>query len=80
MNGDMSAEESVVELGGVGVRFGAMHAVRDVSLSLKPGNLLGLIGPNGAGKKTLLRAIAGIQPATEGSVRILGEDIRQQDR
>jgi ABC-2 type transport system ATP-binding protein len=47
-------------------------AVRDLSLDLKPGHLLGLIGPNGAGKTTLLRAMAGLQPLTSGEVKVLG--------
>src|SRR5438034_1964066 len=55
------------------VRFGTFTAVKDVSLSLRGGELLGLIGPNGAGKTTLLRALAGIQPLTRGVVRVLGE-------
>ena len=39
--------------------FGQVAALRDVSLELRPGELLGLLGPNGAGKTTLVRAIAG---------------------
>src|SRR3982751_683860 len=70
MNGDpaplLAAEQ-------VSVRFGFFTAVRDVSLSLRGGELLGLIGPNGAGKTTLLRALAGIQPLSRGVVRVLGE-------
>lgn len=80
MSGDTSGGECVVELDHVGVRFETLQAVRDVSFSLKPGNLLGLIGPNGAGKTTLLRAIAGIHASTEGVVRVLGEDIRTPER
>jgi ABC-2 type transport system ATP-binding protein len=55
------------------VRFGRLLAVRDVSLALSGGTLLGLIGPNGAGKTTLLRTLAGLQPPTRGSVDVLGE-------
>jgi ABC-2 type transport system ATP-binding protein len=54
------------------VSFGPIQAVRDVSLSLRGGNLLGLIGPNGAGKTTLMRAAVGLQSLHRGSVRILG--------
>ncbi|MGA2439676.1 MAG: ABC transporter ATP-binding protein [Tepidisphaeraceae bacterium] len=53
------------------VSFGSLHAVQDVSLNLRGGNLLGLIGPNGAGKTTLMRAAVGLQPMRNGSVRIL---------
>ena len=67
---------AVLELKQVRVHFGALQAVRDLSFSLRPGNLLGLIGPNGAGKTTLLRVVAGLQRVTAGSVRVLGEELR----
>jgi branched-chain amino acid transport system ATP-binding protein len=53
------------------VRYGGVHAVRGLSLSVAPGEIVGLIGPNGAGKSSTLHAIMGLAPAT-GSVR-LGE-------
>jgi ABC-2 type transport system ATP-binding protein len=68
----LNRRAAVLEACGVDVRFGPLHAVRDVSFSLSPGELLGLIGPNGAGKTTLLRAVCGLQPLTSGVVRILG--------
>ena len=61
------------------VQFGTLIAVRDVTLELGSGQILGLIGANGAGKTTLLRAIAGIQPLTRGIVRILSTDIDNAD-
>jgi ABC-2 type transport system ATP-binding protein len=61
------------------VEFGTLVAVRDVTLALGSGQILGLIGANGAGKTTLLRAIAGIQPLTRGTVRILGTDADDAD-
>ncbi|HEV7298839.1 MAG TPA: ABC transporter ATP-binding protein [Tepidisphaeraceae bacterium] len=57
------------------VRFGKLMAVRDVSMSLRGGDLLGLIGPNGAGKTTLLRVLAGLQPLSRGIVQVLGEPL-----
>ncbi len=67
---------------GLFVQFGKLLAVRDVSLELRAGDLLGLIGPNGAGKTTLLRAIAGLQPLSSGQISLLGEviDKRSFDR
>ncbi len=62
----MSAE--LLRLDGVGVRLGGREILRDVSLSIRPGEFTGLIGPNGAGKTTLLRIILGLQPVTRGSV------------
>jgi len=57
------------------VEFDSLVAVRDASLSLHSGELLGLIGPNGAGKTTLLRALCGLQPMAAGRVRILDEQL-----
>jgi branched-chain amino acid transport system ATP-binding protein len=50
------------------VRYGNVHAVRDLSFEVRPGELVGLIGANGAGKSSTLHAIMGLAPAT-GSVR-----------
>jgi len=51
------------------VRYGGVHAVRQLSLEVAPGEIVGLIGPNGAGKSSTLHAILGLAPAT-GSVRL----------
>ncbi len=56
------------------VRYGGVHAVRDVSFSVAPGEIVGLIGPNGAGKSSTLHAIMGLAPAT-GSVRLDGTEL-----
>lgn len=50
-------------------------AVRDLSFSVAPGQILGLLGPNGAGKTTTLRALCGIVPPTSGHLTIAGHDI-----
>jgi ABC-2 type transport system ATP-binding protein len=62
---------ALLSIESVSVNYGAFRAVRDVSLSLRGGDLLGLIGPNGAGKTTLLRACSGLQPPSRGVIRIL---------
>jgi len=49
-----------------------VHALRGVTLTITEGERLGVIGPNGAGKTTLLRAIAGVYPLADGSIRIRG--------
>jgi branched-chain amino acid transport system ATP-binding protein len=60
---------------GVEARYGLLHAVRGVSISLADGDKLALVGANGAGKTTLLRTIAGAHPASAGAVRFDGADV-----
>ncbi len=55
-------------------RFGDLTAVKNVSIELKQGEVLGLLGPNGAGKTTILRMLAGILAPNEGSVSVMGID------
>ena len=57
------------------MRFGGIHAVDGVSLSIGDGRITGLIGPNGAGKTTLFNVIAGIFKPTSGKVFLGSEDI-----
>jgi branched-chain amino acid transport system ATP-binding protein len=59
----------------VSVRFGGVHALEGVSLSMRPGELLGLIGPNGAGKTTLFDVISGVRRPYGGSVVLANTDI-----
>lgn len=66
---------ALLELRGVGKRFGALTAVDDVSLKLQAGARHALIGPNGAGKSTLLQVITGHLHADAGSVLFDGDDI-----
>jgi len=59
----------------VHVEFDTLVAVRDISLELAGGQLLGLIGPNGAGKTTLLRVLAGLQAPTSGRAVVMGKPV-----
>ena len=63
----------VLEVAGVGHAFGDRTALRDVSFTAAPGELLAVIGPNGAGKTTLLSILAGIRDPDSGSVSVPGE-------
>ena len=56
----------------IGVRYGGVQALRNVSLSVAPGMTLGLIGPNGAGKTTLINATTGIAPLEHGTISLGG--------
>ncbi len=66
----------LLEMRGISKRFGPTRALRDVSLSVYPGEVLALIGENGAGKSTLLKILSGAHLADEGRMRIVGEDYR----
>jgi branched-chain amino acid transport system ATP-binding protein len=61
---------------GLDVRYGAVHAVRGLSLQVEPGEIVGLIGANGAGKSSTLHAIMGVAPVTGGDVRLGAESLR----
>jgi branched-chain amino acid transport system ATP-binding protein len=66
----------MLELQGIEVRYGSVPAVRNLSLRLVRGEIVGLIGPNGAGKSTTLHAIMGLCPVHAGSVALHGASIR----
>ena len=57
------------------VRYGAVEALRGVSLQVTEGQFVCILGANGAGKSSLLRAISGIAPVTGGSIRYAGTDL-----
>jgi branched-chain amino acid transport system ATP-binding protein len=63
---------TVLAVDRLSVRYGAVDAVRSISLEVKPGEIVGLIGPNGAGKSSTLRAIMGAAPIAGGDVRLGG--------
>jgi ABC-2 type transport system ATP-binding protein len=54
------------------------YAVRDISFSVAPGEIVGLLGPNGAGKSTTMRVLSCFMPATSGTVRVAGFDVFHQ--
>ena len=60
---------------GLSVRYGAVEAVRGLSLEVGPGEIVGLIGPNGAGKSSTLHAVMGAAPIVGGDVRLGGESL-----
>jgi len=72
---DRSGAPDVLAVSGLSVRFGGVHALSDVTLSVKEGELVGLIGPNGAGKTTLIDAISGFVNST-GTVLLGDRDLR----
>lgn len=67
----------MLKLENVRVSYGAIEAVKGVSLEVKPGEVVAIIGANGAGKTTLLKGIAGLEPLASGRVIINGTDCTQ---
>jgi len=68
----------VIEVEDFRKSYGEFTAVRDLSFSVQPGEIVGLVGANGAGKTTTLRAITGILRPSAGTVRIAGSDVQRE--
>src|SRR6202161_732146 len=68
-------EDVNLEVKGLTKRFGGLVAVKDMSLSVRAGQILGLIGPNGSGKSTVMKLIMGIERPTAGSVNLDGVEM-----
>jgi ABC-type multidrug transport system ATPase subunit len=69
-----------LDVAGFSKHFGALTALADVSFSIREGEVLGLIGPNGAGKTTLFECMAGVMPATSGTLSRAGRPLPARDR
>ena len=69
-----------LRLDGAGLRIGARHLVRDVTVEVAPGRITALVGPNGAGKSTLLRLLAGLWRPTEGRAALDGTSLSRLPR
>lgn len=67
--------EVILEVRELSRRFGALWAVKDVSFSLRQGEVLGVIGPNGSGKTTLFNGVSGLLRPSSGSVWLRGENL-----
>jgi D-xylose transport system ATP-binding protein len=65
----------LVEMRNINVAFGGVHAVRNVTIDLYPGEVVGLVGGNGAGKSTLTKVLSGAQPADSGEILISGQKV-----
>ncbi len=71
----VAQDTPLVELRNIDVAFGGVHAVRDVTIDLHAGEVVGLVGGNGAGKSTLMRVLSGAHPADTGEIRIEGRPV-----
>ncbi|WP_186398856.1 ABC transporter ATP-binding protein [Stappia sp. P2PMeth1] len=71
----MTATTPLLEVNEIGIAFGGVRAVDNVSFSARPGEVFSIIGPNGAGKTTLFNLVSGIYRPKSGSVRLAGEPV-----
>jgi spermidine/putrescine transport system ATP-binding protein len=67
--------KGALQIRGVSRTYGAVRAVRDVSLEVPPGQFVTLLGPSGCGKTTLLRLVAGFEPPDSGTISLSGRDV-----
>jgi ABC-2 type transport system ATP-binding protein len=65
----------MIEVQNLTKHYGPVTAIRDVSFSVAPGEIVGFLGPNGAGKSTAMRILSCFMPATSGSARVAGHDV-----
>ncbi len=70
-----NTQPTLIEVKALDKKFGAIHAVRNLSFSVKKGEVLGFLGPNGAGKSTTMKMITGFLEPTSGTVSVCGHDI-----
>jgi len=70
----------VIETSGLTRVFGSMRAVDGLDLKIEAGKFYGFLGPNGAGKSTTIKMLTGLLAPSSGSIRILGEDLANEDR
>lgn len=70
-----ASSDVLLELEQVGISFGGLRAVDDLSFQIRKGEIVGLIGPNGAGKTTVFNIITGVYKPTDGHIRWKGNDI-----
>jgi branched-chain amino acid transport system ATP-binding protein len=66
---------ATLEVAGLFAGYGGAPAIRDISFSLGPGEILSIVGPNGAGKTTTLSSVTGVIKPSSGRVRLMDEDI-----
>jgi D-xylose transport system ATP-binding protein len=74
--GPVAGATPAAEMRHINVSFGGVHAVKDVSVDVRPGEVIGLVGGNGAGKSTLMRALSGAHPADTGEILMNGKPVK----
>ena len=76
----MQEQKNVLEVNGLNVYYGELHAVKDISFTVQPGEIFGLLGPNGAGKTSTLSSIEGLLIPRSGSITVAGYNTKDKPR
>ena len=69
----------MIEVKGLGKKFGELKVLDDISLKVERGDVFGIVGHSGAGKSTLLRCLNGLEGYSEGSVKVMGQEVCELD-
>ena len=75
---ESSVSETIVKVTNLSKSFGKLEVIKDVSFSVKKGQVLGIIGPSGSGKSTMMRCINQLETVSGGSIEICGETLVQE--
>ena len=67
----------MLKLDNINLYYGVIHAIKDISLEVKQGEIVTLIGANGAGKTSTLRAISGLEPIKSGNITFKGSPLNK---
>ena len=73
-----NTQQTLIEVKSLDKKFGTIHAVKNLSFSVKKGEVLGFLGPNGAGKSTTMKMITGFLEPTSGTVSVCGHDVLEE--
>lgn len=65
----------ILDIKGLYKNYGSVEILKDINVSIEPGDFLVLVGPSGCGKSTLLNCIAGLEPISGGTLAIGGQDM-----
>ena len=72
---EMEKNKAMLEVTNLGISFGGLRAVDELSMKIDQGALVGLIGPNGAGKTTVFNMLTGVYRPTDGGIRLDGQNL-----
>lgn len=75
-----SLPEPIIQVTGLDKRYGSIVVLKDISFAIEKGEVFGVVGHSGAGKSTLLRCFNGLEEYEEGSLKVMGQEVKHLDR